>query len=356
MADEPAKIHQVIVHAVPGFATLPTTTVRLLSDCNASVWLTVEPDELCIHADRASALEELIGTSGLKNGFDERFASAIADARSRRKQHARSHAWLVTDAFLKARRRLGPLVRELPEFGLSIGSVVEEERDDLDRLANSALGRVAAALSIILGESQFPDIKKVGAAIYFLQPGNPRPTYDFRVESGFPSLSISSPASEDLIETLIQCIDQLQAVGVETALRLHKDALEGDDRLRAFIAAWASLEIFARNLFSTNFNRAVLSGIGLGGSGWEGDLYKRLDKHLTRSTAKKVAIKDCFAFLAVWLSKNSAEADIKLFARLNHDRTDLYHKGVVAKHLRSRDAMNLFRKYLALAREAFRPR
>ncbi|MET4319222.1 hypothetical protein [Bradyrhizobium sp. RT5a] len=344
MADEAAEIHSVIIHAVPGFTTLPTHTVPLLSDSTASVWLTVEPDELCIHADRASALVELLATGGLKNAFDERFASAMKDVRSRRKRHARSHAWLVTDAFLpNARHRHAPLQRELPDFGLSINSGADEERDDLDRLADSASGRVVTALSIILGESQFPDIKKVGSAIYYLQPGNPRPTYYISVVTGSPSLSISSPASEHLIETLTHCVDQLQTVGVETALRLHKDALESDDRLRTFIAAWASLEIFARKLFNATFSPAVLSGIGLGDSGWEGDLYKRL-----RSREKGVAIEDCFAFLAVLLSKNSAKDDIDLFASLNEARNDLYHEGVVAKHLRSRDAINLFRKYLAL--------
>jgi hypothetical protein len=55
-------------------------------------------------------------------------------------------------------------------------------------------------------------------------------------------LSISSPADEELIAALTECIGKLAAVGVETALRLHKDALEeNDDHLRSFIAAWASL-------------------------------------------------------------------------------------------------------------------
>jgi hypothetical protein len=344
MTDKPAEVHITVVYAVPGFTALPTPAVRLLSEHHVSVWLTVEPDELCIHADRKGALARLLGTDGLKDGFEERFASAIAEARSQRKQHARSHAWLVADAFMDA--RLGQAaVRELPEFALSIDSVFGETREDLDKLADSALGRATAGLSIILGESKFPDIKKVAAAIYFLRPGNPRPTYDIRIEFGSPTLSISSPAREELIATLTDCIGQLQAVGVETALRLHKDALEGDDQLRSFIAAWASLEIFARKVFRANFNTAVLSRVGLARSRWEGKLYRRL----TQIDAEELTPADCFA---VWLSKSSAKADIELFARLNDARNDLYHRGVVARRLPSRDAINLFRKYLGLAREA----
>jgi hypothetical protein len=235
--------------------------------------------------------------------------------------------------------------RELPEFAVSIDSMPEETREDLERRADSALARVTAALSINLGESKFPDIKRVAAANYSLRPGNPRLTYELRLEFGSATMSISSPADEELIATLTDCIGQLRAVGVEIALRLHKDALEeSDDNLRSFIAAWASLEIFASKVFSANFNSAVLSSLGLGGDGWEGELYARL----TRNDAQELGIEDRFAFFAVWLSRSSAEADIELFARLNDARNNLYHRGVVARRLPSRDTISLFRKYLAL--------
>src|SRR5271166_823544 len=281
MTDTPADVHIVVVHAVSGFAALPAPTVSLLSERtrSASVSLTVEPDELFIHIDRKNALAKLLLTSGLReDAFEERFASALAEARSQRKQHARSRAWLVTDAFMPARLGHGTS-RELPEFALSIDSVSEEMREDLERLADSALGHVTAALSIILGESKFPNIKRVDAANYSLRPGNPRPTYELRLEEGSPTLYISSPADEKLIATLTACVAQLRAVGVETALRLHKDALEeSDDNLRSFLAAWASLEIFARNVFRDNFDLAVLSSLNLAGSGWEGELCARLTR------------------------------------------------------------------------------
>jgi hypothetical protein len=262
--------------------------------------------------DRKNALAKLLLTGGLReDAFEERFASALAEARSQRKHHARSRAWLVTDAFMPARLGQGTS-RELPEFAVSIDSVSEETREDLERLADSALGRVTAALSIILDESKFPNIKRVAAATYSLRPGNPRPTYELRLELGSATLSISSPADEELIATLTACVAQLRAVGVETALRLHKDALEeSDDNLRSFLAAWASLEIFANKVFRDNFDLAVLSSLGLAGSGWEGELCARL----TRNGAQKLGIEDHFAFLAVWLSRGSAKADIDLFAQ-----------------------------------------
>ena len=349
MTDKPAEVHIVVVHAIPGFTALPAATVSLLSDNNASVWLTCEPEELCLHVDRKNALVKLLFTDGLGDAFEERFASAIAEARSGRKQRAQSHAWLVTDAFLLARLGHGTS-RELPEFAVSIDSVSEETREDLERLADLALGRVTAGLSIILGDSKFPYIKRVAAANYSLRPGSPRLTYELRLDIGCPTLFISSPADEELIAALTGCIGQLPVLGVETALRLHKDALEeSDDYLRSFIAAWASLEIFANKMFEANFNLSILSSLGLGGSGREGDLYARLTQI---DAQEKLGIENWFAFLAVWLSRSSAKADIDLFARLNEARNDLYHRGVVARHLPRQDAINLFRKYLALAREA----
>jgi hypothetical protein len=245
--------------------------------------------------DRKNALAGLLFTGGFRDdAFEERFASAIAETRSHRRQHARSNAWLITDAFLLA--RLGQSTsRELPEFAISIDSVSEETREDLERLADSALARVTADLSIILGDSKFPDIKRVAAANYSLRPGNPRLTYELRIEFGSPTFSISSPADEGLIATLRDRIGQLPALGIETALRLHKDALEeSDDNLRSFIAAWASLEIFASKTFSANFNSTILSSLALGDSGWEGELCARLAQE-----GKQVSIRDRFAFLAV---------------------------------------------------------
>jgi hypothetical protein len=194
MTDTPAEVHMVVVHAVPGFTALPAPTVSLLSEGSASVWLTVEPDELFIHVDRKNALGKLLLTGGLKDdAFEERFASAIAEARSHRKQRALSQAWLVTDVFLHAPVGEG-ISRELPELAVSLDSLSEETREDLERLADSALGRVTAGLSIILGESKFPHVSRVASASYSQRPGSPRLTYELRIEMGSPTCFISSPA------------------------------------------------------------------------------------------------------------------------------------------------------------------
>jgi hypothetical protein len=145
--------------------------------------------------------------------------------------------------------------------------------------------------------------------------------------------------------TLADCIGRLPALGVETALRLHKDALEeSDHNLRSFVCGWASLEILAHKIFSANFDSAALSSLGLGENGWEGDLRKRL----TKLDAKDLGIEDRLAFLAVWLSRSSGKADIEVLTRLNEARNDLYHRGIVPTRLPSSDVISLFRKYLSL--------
>lgn len=344
MTDTPAEVHLSVVHAVPGFTALPTATVRLLSEGNASVWLTVEPDELCIHVDRKNALANLLFTGGMGEGFEERFASALAEARSYRAEQGGSRVWVVTEVYLSARLGQGA-TRQLPDFTVSIDSMSQDTREDLKRLADSALGRVIASLSIILGESKFPDIKRVAAANYSLRPGSLKITYELRFEVGSAKLSVSSPADEALIAALLDCIVRLPGAGVETALRLHKMALEeSDDHLQSFIAAWASLEIFVNKVFSVNFNPIFLSRLSLRSDGWQGELYARL----SRTNAQEFGIEDRFAVLAVWLSRSSAKEDIELFARLNQARNDLYHRGVLATRLPNRDAISLFRKYLTV--------
>jgi hypothetical protein len=240
MTDTPAEVHIVVVHAVPGFTALPEPTVSLLSertrDSGASVSLIVDLMSFLFTWTVRMHWGSSSLRVGLRDAFEERFASAIAEARSHRKQHARSRAWLVTDAFLPARLGQETYSRELPEFAVSFGSVSEKTLEDLEQLADSVLARVTAALSIILGESKFPDIKRVAAANYSLRPGYPGPTYELRLEVGSPTLSISSPADEELIATLIDCIGKLPAVDVETALRLviaHVPTFAGEMAYRA---------------------------------------------------------------------------------------------------------------------------
>src|SRR5215216_4848592 len=78
---------------------LPAPTVTLVSERNAAVWLTVEPDELCSHVDRMRTLGTLALTGGLGTAFKERFPSGLAKARSHREERARSHTWLITEPF-----------------------------------------------------------------------------------------------------------------------------------------------------------------------------------------------------------------------------------------------------------------
>jgi hypothetical protein len=91
MTDPSDEIHVNSAYVIPGLASLTEPTVSLLSDRNASVWLTVEPEGVLFdHVDRSEALRTLFFTGGLTNSFEERFTSAIAQARSVRKQRAGS--------------------------------------------------------------------------------------------------------------------------------------------------------------------------------------------------------------------------------------------------------------------------
>jgi hypothetical protein len=348
MSQTPADLHFVVVHAVPGITALPSPTVSILSDENVSVSLTTDPLELFTHVDRQNALSRLFFTGGIGDTLDERFATALAEARSYREQQ---NAWIVTDARMSA--CLEPEVDgEFPEFSVSINNVSDETREDIKKLADSAVGRVTVALSIILGEPKFSQIKRVATSTYSCRPGNPKPTYQFQLKARGVHMYVSSPADQNLIDNLRHLIGQLPSIGVETALRLHKATFEEvDDHLRSFVAAWASLEIFVNKVFCANFNLPLLSSLGLQSDGWEGKLHGRL-KNIEVSN---LGIEDRFAFLSIWLSRSSAEEDTGLFARLNSVRNDIYHRGIVSNHLRNQEVISLFRRYVPLLLSAIRP-
>jgi len=152
-----SDVHFVVVYAVCGFSPLPTPTVELLSEKNASVWLTVDSDELFIHLDGMKALEKLIVRDGL-DAFEERFGFIIAEVGYQRKLLSWSSAWLVADTFLPTCRGQETF-RELPEFAVS-----KVNRDNRAILTKRHLRNVAG-VTCRLCANQFAAIRCAATAV-----------------------------------------------------------------------------------------------------------------------------------------------------------------------------------------------
>ena len=321
--DDPlSEVHISVVHAVPGFTALPGATVKLLAEANASVWLTCEPDELAAHVDRKNALAELL-LKGAFHALDTHFATALASAREHRQKEARSsQTYLIADAHISARLEKGT-TRAFEEFSVTVDALPQETREDLKRLADSAIGRVVSALSLTLGDARFPHVRKVAEAHYSVDQGSAKITYQLIFTLYPPTMYVSSPADDQLISLLKNCIAKLPTLGVETALRLYKIALEeSDDELRSFVAAWAALEILVNKACSARLAR--------------------------ENAHDEIGFVDRFGALATWLSVDLAKDDIELVARLNGARNDLYHRGILPPSSQTRDVLNLVRKYCDL--------
>jgi hypothetical protein len=234
--------------------------------------------------------------------FEAKFASALETARAERKQ-ALSGGWLITDVFLIGAVVGSAYSRDLRTFAVAIDAVPRETRDELSRLANSALGRVTAALSTVFDEARFGDMRRVAAAYYSRTTNEGKLRYELHIEIGQPKLLLASPVDETSIQSVITQVRALPKLGIETALRLYKDALEEySNPLRAFITGWAALEILVNKMFTEHYDLALLVRGQSDENGWIKGECNRLSR-LERGTFQ---LEDRFAFLAVWLDCRSS--------------------------------------------------
>jgi hypothetical protein len=106
-----------------------------------------------------------------------------------------------------------------------------------------------------------PRVEKIGDISYLIESESGKVIYSFTAEfGGNATVSIGTPLSEDAMERT-RC--RARAFPVDGTLAKVANLLiesqeTGTNELRAFIAAWSSLEIFVSAMFKAVYGRSVV--------------------------------------------------------------------------------------------------
>jgi hypothetical protein len=165
--------------------------------------------------------------------------------------------------------------------------------------------------------------------------------------AGSVSPMVSSLVSDTVLEatrTLVAAA--LGRSSLHGSLRLFVQSLEPDnDRLRSFLAAWNSIEIFVNKTFA-DYEAALMAKIKEGGDS------PGLDRYLSRIVEvmkPRYRLADKFALLAHSLDSNAVETDLQDFTEIKAIRDRLIHgEDIPDSELPLHKAQELLRRYLEI--------
>ncbi len=313
--------------------------------------LTLDLDRYTLHGDRAAALGAMILDFIFRgipwpDDIEDGIAAWVEQIRAERKQKLGNTPALVIT--MEAESELEFLeadhCRENESFVLCLDAV---DKDTIRERFRPAV--TAAVNAVILSIENIETMRKVHDSVVFERPDG-KPVYAL-TSHGTASLSILKPIPTGIEKTtinyymLLSADSQLQRV--QQLLRAAQETRE--DRLRAFLAAWAALEILINKLFP-EYERHFFERL----LGEEPQAALRTFLERIRDVMEdKYSLNEKFAASAVQLAPNEADRDLETMKEVKRIRDRLFHGEQVAEDALPADqALYLARKYLHLHLEA----
>ena len=204
---------------------------------------------------------------------------------------------------------------------------------------------VSAVLTALrTGTSAQLEFRKVCDGSYLLTDDG-KVVHSASAEVGSPGVYISRRLTQDQqaqVEADISLV--LKAGPLERVMRLHAQSLnKATDNYRAFVAAWAALEILIGKLFPT-YQRLLTAE--LRAVNQSSGFHTYLDR-IENVMGDKHNLADKFAVLSVYLDDDRAEDEVRIFRDLKGIRDRLSHgEELEESSLPTRDVQCLFDKYL----------
>lgn len=307
--------------------------------------LTSNPNDYCFEGDRMAAFANLLldGVFGRANSdtFDECLEKALAEIKESREKEFEPGLYLVFIREGNISNFMPSHEEELEEFVVCFDGASKEEIQEVSE------SHICALLSaLVLSIDNVLGVKKFHDSVVFLRIDK-KPVYSYTASVGSAPLSVSKPVNRDSVKPFVDWYQVMLAnKELERVNRLLLLSLQvGDDKLRAFLAAWAALEVLVTKTFKS----------------YEEKLFEELDNgaypnvphqylRQTRSVMKaKWALADKFSLISSLLCPEAADKDIEEFKEVQKERNKLIHeKGTVEANLPVELVQKLVRKYLQL--------
>jgi len=208
-----------------------------------------------------------------------------------------------------------------------------------------AIHSTATALSLALADTTgSPEIQSIGDVI-FLKGRGDLIFYCKSITFGAAGLVVTTFTDKQIIEKCSKYLPILLSdTKIEASVALFvQSQRKSNDNLRAFISAWAALELLVNRL--ERLYRVKWQDLLERSSGSLPDW----DKDLSRVCPKDYWLRDRFFAVSCVLEIKSAQTDSEIFSHANKMRSGFYHRGEVDdKDLPTSDVQSLYRKYLRL--------
>jgi len=336
-----ARVTVGSVYTVVGVSHPLTAAPQVIIDSpDVTVRLGRDADGLCPDLDTASVvggmmMRGLFGDGGRDPHykFDDGLRHAITDLRGAR----RDQVLLIIETRSDVTLDLTQVHREhsglVAGFDLFDSSPHRKRHDD-------TVADVIAAVTIAAGQGLTLHRVTMGTS----SRGDDGKTYlSYTITANPATVTLSQPLQAP--GAVAQTVSRLgrQRKHLSDIVRLLAQASVHERPFDAWLAAWTALEMFIHQR-AKFYERQFFAKLATNADPITGVYFERVQEVMEG----RHRLTDHFRMMAVFLSPNTAAADIQTLSELNKIRQKLLHRGEhVADHLlRTSDIKNLLRRYL----------
>lgn len=343
------KCVYVAAFAARGFslrAEMPDLTLVDDPDSGTKAVLTALPDERLLVVDRRVAAAEawMRAAFGMPDArpLEERLNERVRLVRESRKDTTRSSPTLIVTVESDVAVTLTSRPADTPEFTIQF--------DAIDQAAVRAFGRrlVSQALTVILigTDGLEPSFDRVTEGEYLVADDG-HVHYPLTPKGGGRMYTSRVPAEVPAFSALhFNAVAAPELKSVHTLLPAAVDSQV--EPLRAFVAAWASLEMLTHALFKIYEDKWFREATHTGARAAEAYLV------LVRDAMRRKDIAIRFALVSAMLDATGATEDLKAFRKLKEARDKLFHRSGLEGDYPTAATVGLVRKYLRRHLEAQR--
>jgi hypothetical protein len=271
--------------------------------------------------------------------FPNQLVAETAKVESQRRDSIGSDPVVIIEITGSVKAQLSANVREVQDFLLCFDAF---DKKALKARLQSEVSAVLTALRTGTGAQL--EFRQVCDGSYLLTDDG-KVVHSVSVEMGSFGVYVSKRLTQDQQAQVEADISlALKAGPLERVMRLHAQSLNKEtDNYRAFVAAWAALEMLIGKLFPT-YQRLLIAE--LRAVNQSPGLHTYLDR-IENVMGDKHNLAAKFAVLSAYLDDDRTEDEVRIFRELKGVRDRLSHgEELEESSLPTRDIQRLFEKYL----------
>jgi hypothetical protein len=343
----PVRYRFVSAHRVVGLSALPENRDLALDlgEAHVTARLTLDPNTALAAVDRGAALAYLMFRAAFQgNNFGPDILAAVetevAERASERRERFPNAVFLLLEALGQVTSTPTEVARDLKEAVFAFDAI------DKAAIQTAHQPLVSAALAAMaLNHDASADIIRLSEGVELKLPDG-RPLYSLSIRGGPAKVIAARPATVATAEAFQRAVRTLlHDEHLASPTRLWVDAVRStNNRLEAFILAWAALEMLIRKFTVDCEDGEWLTRVPEGARASAAALHQAFvaSEHQFYSLADRTKV-----FALLFGIADGVELAAELIRVKNAYREPLYHRGVIQEAALPVDTL------IALARRLF---